>query len=237
MIYCFDLDGTICTMTHNNKYDQAKPIDLMVTAINELYLQGHTIKIFTARGASSGIDWTDMTKNQLHTWKLQYHELIMNKKPSYDIYIDDKAYNVEFWKSNLMYKKRGVIAGNFDIMHPGYIHMFKEAKTVCNHLTILLHIDPSTERSNKLKPILDKEDRTNILLAIKYIDVVITYSTEKDLENILKNYNFDIRIIGDDYINKDYTGKSNCRETYFVQRNHGWSTTKFKNLIKESIIT
>lgn len=235
MIYCFDLDGTICTMTYDNNYENAQPIPIMVEAVNKLYNENNYIKIFTARGASTGIDWTNLTKDQLLSWKINYHELIMNSKPSYDIFIDDKAYNVDEWKNKFVSKKTGVITGSFDVIHPGYIDMFEQAKTVCNHLTVLLHTDPSTERPNKIKPILSTKDRSKILLSIKYIDNIIEYTTETELEDLLKNNNFDIRILGEDYINKEYTGKNLCNETFFIKRDHGWSTTKFKNLIKESL--
>jgi hypothetical protein len=97
MIYCFDLDGTICTLTKDNNYTEAQPYNYMVDKINELY-ENNIIKIFTARGASSGVDWTDVTIKQLERWGLKYHELIMNKKPSFDLLVDDKAINAEQWK-------------------------------------------------------------------------------------------------------------------------------------------
>tara|TARA_Y100001937_G_C7062554_1_gene304438 strand:- start:270 stop:593 length:324 start_codon:yes stop_codon:yes gene_type:complete len=97
MIYCFDIDGTICTLEPNSDYASAKPFPFMIQKINELYDAGHTIKFFTARGCNSGIDHTELTAQQLRDWKVRYHELIMNKKPHYDLLIDDKAVNVESW--------------------------------------------------------------------------------------------------------------------------------------------
>ena len=114
--------------------------------------------------------------------------------------------------------------------------MFKEAKKYCNHLTIALHRDPTIERKNKIKPILECEDRKNILLSIKYIDKIIEYDTELDLFNILKENNFDVRILGDDYKNNNATGQHLCKEIIYVDRKHGWSTTKIKNKIYESIL-
>lgn len=235
MIYCFDLDGTLCMLSNKNNYIEALPIPFMIDAVNKLYNNGHYIKIFTARGASSGIDWTVLTKQQLIDWNIKHHELIMNSKPSYDILVDDKAYNADFWKNNFLPIKKGVITGNFDIIHPGYVDMLIQAKTVCNHLTILLHKDPSIQRPEKLKPILSIEDRKKMLLSIKYIDAILEYETEEDLQKLLEKYKFDVRILGTDYIDTEYTGKDCCEETFFVNRGHGWSTTKFKNLIKESI--
>lgn len=234
MIYCFDLDGTICSLTENNNYVNALPFLHVIEKINKLFEQ-HTIKIFTARGASSGIDWTDLTIKQLQNWNLKYHELIMNKKPTYDVFIDDKAYNVEEWIKNNIDIKKGVIAGCFDVIHPGYIKMFKEAKQHCNHLTIALHDDPSIERKEKLKPILSLEERKEILLSIKFVDDVKTYRSESDLLDILNKNLFHIRFLGDDYYHKNYTGKNICKEVIFINRVHGWSSTKFKKAIAETI--
>jgi glycerol-3-phosphate cytidylyltransferase len=125
----------------------------------------------------------------------------------------------------------GIIAGSFDIIHQGYILMFKEAKINCDNLTVALHSDPTIERPFKIKPILSLQDRIEILKSIRYIDNVVTYDTELDLINLLKN-RWDIRFLGDDYKEKNYTGKDLPINIYFINRDHGWSTTKFKNLIK-----
>ena len=95
MIYCFDIDGTICSSVENSRYEQAKPFPKMVRKINELYNSGHTIKIMTARGCVSGKDWSDFTKRQLEDWGVQHHELIMNQKPHAHVFVDDKAINAE----------------------------------------------------------------------------------------------------------------------------------------------
>lgn len=95
MIYIFDIDGTICTLVKNAEYQKAKPFKERIEKVNELFKNGHTIKLFTARGSSTGIDWTNKTKEQLKDWSVKYHQLIMNKKPHGDIFIDDKAINAE----------------------------------------------------------------------------------------------------------------------------------------------
>ena len=82
---------------------------------------------------------------------------------------------------------KGVIAGNFDVIHPGYVKTFKECKENCDHFTILLHSDPTIERPNKLKPILNTDERIEILSSIKYIDEIQVYTYEKELIEILKN--------------------------------------------------
>jgi glycerol-3-phosphate cytidylyltransferase len=129
----------------------------------------------------------------------------------------------------------GVIAGNFDVIHPGYIYMFDECKTNCKEFVVLLHEDPTLERPEKCKPILSVEERTNILLSIKTIDNVITYKTELDLYEILKEMNPGVRFLGDDYIGKSFTGDDLEIPIHYLNRDHGWSTTKYKTLIAESL--
>ena len=98
MIYCFDIDGTICTSVENSQYELAEPFEDMVKAIRDLYNSGHTIKIITARGSVSGKDWGEFTAIQLEKWGIKYHELIMYKKPHADIFVDDKAMNVSSFR-------------------------------------------------------------------------------------------------------------------------------------------
>jgi len=95
-------------------------------------------------------------------------------KPNADIFIDDKGINVEEWKKTQPQKK-GIVAGAFDIMHPGYTRMFSFAKQHCNHLTVALHTNPTTERSWKMTPVQSVEDRKEILLSLKDVDEVVTY--------------------------------------------------------------
>jgi hypothetical protein len=92
-VYCFDIDGTICNQVQGD-YRLAVPNSDRIRKINELAHLGHTIKIFTARGSKSGLDWAQETKNQLEEWGLIYHELILGK-PHADLYIDDKAIHSE----------------------------------------------------------------------------------------------------------------------------------------------
>lgn len=89
MIYIIDIDGTICE-SNNSDYFKSKPIYERIRKINKLFDDGHTIIYWTARGAVSGKDWSDFTKNQLNEWKCKYTELRMNK-PHYDFWVDDKS--------------------------------------------------------------------------------------------------------------------------------------------------
>ena len=237
MRYCFDIDGTICNTpldkTGKPDYLNAKPNNFIKQKINELYEQGNYIIFQTARGKSSGKDWTELTKSQLKNWGFKYNELFkMFCKPTADIFIDDKGINAEDWIKCLP-KKKGITAGAFDILHPGYIRLFKEAKLYCNHLTVALHDDPSQERLYKLSPVQSIEERKEILNAIKYIDDVVVYKMEATFIKFLDDY--DIRFLGTDYINGNYSAKNHKIEICWVDRNHDYSTTKLKNSIYDSI--
>ena len=134
-----------------------------------------------------------------------------------------------------MNSKIGVIAGNFDVIHPGYVYMFNECKKYCDTLLLLLHEDPSLERPRKIKPILDIDERNMILSSFKQIDQIITYKTESDLHEILMDKKIDVRFLGDDYRDKSFTGDDLNIPIHYLDRSHGWSTTKFKKLIAETL--
>ena len=240
-IYCFDLDETLCN-TLEKDYKNSTPIIEMVDRANYLYEQGNIIKIFTARGMgefSGDIGkvndaYYKLTKTQLEKWGVKYHEIHFGKQ-SFDYFIDDKTLTIDQFKS--MVKPRvGFIAGTFDVMHPGYIEMFKFMKNNCDYLIVGLHKDPSLERDTKLKPVLSTEERKEMLLSLRYVNQVIEYQIESELIEILKNNKIDIRFLGDDYIDKRYTGKDLPIDIKLIDRSHGWSTTKYKISISESLI-
>lgn len=95
MIYCFDIDGVLCTSTEGD-YPAAQPRPEIIGQVNRLYAQGHRVTLYTARGATTGIDWRALTERQLRDWGVRYHELRMGK-PTADVYIDDKAVNLSDW--------------------------------------------------------------------------------------------------------------------------------------------
>jgi len=240
MNYCFDLDGTICDTPLRKEdlkpgYLESVPFPYMVEQVNRLYDEGHKIIIMTARGRGSGIDWTGLTIEQLDRWGVKYHELEpMFHKPTADLFIDDKGINVEDWKKTLPPKK-GIIAGAFDVIHPGYIKMFKDAKTYCNHLTVALHLDPSIERDVKLKPVHTKEERREILLALEDIDDVVFYEVENQFLNYLRSGEYNVRFLGTDYLKGNYTGKDISIDIVWLSRDHDYSTTRLKTLIYNSV--
>lgn len=130
---------------------------------------------------------------------------------------------------------KGVIAGSFDVLHPGYIKMFKEAATKCDCLIVLLQSDPTIERPEKLKPILSYEERKEMLMELESVCGVIKYTYEAQLLDLLKTGDFNIRFLGDDYFNKPFTGDHLNIPIYYINRSHGWSTTKFKQLIIKTV--
>lgn len=132
--------------------------------------------------------------------------------------------------------KIGFVAGCFDIIHPGYVRLFKDAKEICDHLIVAVQKDPTLERPDKLPPVLPIGLRIEILEAIKYVDGIATYSTEKDLLQLLVNLKPDIRILGSDYANGDkaITGSELQIPIYIHQRSE-WSSTYFKQLICKSM--
>ena len=131
--------------------------------------------------------------------------------------------------------KKGFIAGNFDVIHPGYIKMFNECNNNCDHFTVLLHSDPSIERPNKLKPILTLDERIEVLSSIKFINDIKSYTYETELYDLIKKGGYSVRFLGDDYRNKSFTGDDLNIYIHYLNRDHGWSTTKFKNLISKTI--
>lgn len=130
---------------------------------------------------------------------------------------------------------KGVIAGNFDVLHPGYIKMFNEAAANCDCLIVLLQTDPTIERPEKLKPVLSVEERKEMLFSLKAVCDIILYTYEAQLLDILKMGEFDIRFLGDDYIGKSFTGDHLAIPIHWIKREHGWSSTKFKELIANSV--
>jgi len=142
-----------------------------------------------------------------------------------------------------MKKIIGFTAGNFDLLHPGYIITFEEAKKHCDKFIVFLQDDPSLHRKSKYKPVISLYNRYKALMAIRYIDEVYTYQTEEELVHLIKYFKPDIRILGEDYIwegkdgkAKQFTGDDLPPKVIFTSRSHEWSTTKLKDLITKQTI-
>ena len=143
--------------------------------------------------------------------------------------------------------KIGFTASTFDLLHAGHISMLREAKSVCDYLICGLQVDPSYDRIEKNKPIQTLVERYTQLHAVGYVDEIIPYQSEADLLDIIDMYPIDVRIIGEEYRNKDYTGKSECTmlgiEIHYNERNHRFSSSDLRQRVideqnngKQSII-
>lgn len=95
MIYCFDIDGTICTNTEGD-YENAEPFESVISKVNNLFNEGNIIYFYTARGATTGINWREITEKQLNKWNVKYHKIFFGK-PTADLYVDDKCVNIKDW--------------------------------------------------------------------------------------------------------------------------------------------
>jgi len=125
----------------------------------------------------------------------------------------------------------GFTCSCFDLLHAGHILMLKEAKTQCDYLIVGLQTDPTIDRATKNKPVQSITERFIQLEAVKYIDEIVVYASEDDLIQILKAYNIDVRILGEDYKDKPFTGNDLPMEIYFNKRTHKYSTTELRNRI------
>ena len=134
--------------------------------------------------------------------------------------------------------KTGITFSTFDLLHAGHIAMLAEAKSVCDYLICGLHIDPQVERPNKNQPIQSIVERYIQLSSVEYVDEVIPYNLEKDLHDILLTYPIDIRIIGADYKDTEFSGKDICLtegiEIYYNERSHNFSSTELRQRIQQA---
>ena len=125
--------------------------------------------------------------------------------------------------------KVGITASTFDLLHAGHVAMLREAKTACDYLICALQNDPSADRPEKNPPIQNIVERQAQLAAVKYVDEILVYNTEKELLDILGMYQIDVKIMGEEYRDKEFTGKDLCRqrdiEFYFNKRDHRFSST------------
>ena len=133
-------------------------------------------------------------------------------------------------------KPVGFTCSTFDLLHAGHILMLAEAKSICDYLIVGLQIDPSIDRPNvKNKPVQSIVERFVQLSAVKFVDEIIVYQTEKDLEDMLMFLPITIRIIGEEYKDKEFTGKQICEQRnvqiFYNQRKHSFSTTELRNRV------
>ena len=133
--------------------------------------------------------------------------------------------------------KKGFTCGAFDLLHAGHVLMLQEAKTVCDYLIVGLQTDPSLDRREKNQPVQSLLERQIQLSAIKYVDEIVIYEHEIELEMIFSALPIDIRIIGSDYMHKNFTGKDICEEKsielYYNKRDHQFSSSELRRQINE----
>ena len=129
----------------------------------------------------------------------------------------------------------GFTCSSFDLLHAGHVAMLRDAKAHCDYLICGLQVDPSLDRSNKNSPVQTIVERYSQLNAVGYVDEIIPYVTEQDLEDILAMYQIDLRILGEEYRDKDFTGKDICRkrgiQLYFNERSHRFSSSDLRNRV------
>ena len=133
--------------------------------------------------------------------------------------------------------KIGFTCSAFDLLHAGHVAMLREAKDHCDYLICGLQVDPTLDRPTKNKPVQTVVERHAQLAAVRYVDEVIPYVTEADLEDILAMYPINVRILGEEYRDKDFTGRDICKkrgiELYFNRREHRFSTSDLRNRVIE----
>jgi len=130
---------------------------------------------------------------------------------------------------------KGITFSTFDLLHAGHIAMLREAKSQCDYLICGLQVNPARDRSEKNSPVQTLVERWMQLQAVKYVDEIIPYESEIDVEDILKMLDVDIRIIGQEYKEGKFTGRAICSargiEIYYNKRDHRFSTSDLRDRV------
>ena len=131
----------------------------------------------------------------------------------------------------------GFTASAFDLLHAGHVQMLREAKEQCDYLVVGLQTDPTLDRTDKNPPVQTIVERYTQLKGIEYVNEIIPYGTEQDLEDILTMYHIHVRVIGEEYRDREFTGKDICNklgiDIYFNKRNHRFSTSDLRKRVCE----
>ena len=134
-------------------------------------------------------------------------------------------------------RRVGFTCSTFSLLHAGHIMMLRVAKDVCDYLIVGLQSDPTIDRPEKNKPVESLVERQMRLQGCRYVDEIIVYDTESDLVDILQSYPIDVRILGEEYRHKDFTGRDECKargiELHFNKRNHRFSSSDLVRRIIE----
>lgn len=127
----------------------------------------------------------------------------------------------------------GFTCGAFDLLHAGHIVMLKEARSKCDHLIVGLQTDPSIDRQNKNQPVQSVYERYIQLSAVRYVDEIIPYDTEQSLIDLLESTPIDIRFVGEDYIDRNFTGDYLPIKVMYTNRKHSFSSTNLRKKVKD----
>jgi glycerol-3-phosphate cytidylyltransferase len=134
-------------------------------------------------------------------------------------------------------KRVGITFSAFDLLHAGHIKMLEEAKRQCDYLIVGLQTDPTLDRPDKNRPAQTVVERYIQLKGCKFVDEIVPYATEQDLDDILRSFKIDVRIIGDEYKEKNFSGRAYCEEKgiklYFNQRDHRFSSSGLRRVVAE----
>lgn len=133
--------------------------------------------------------------------------------------------------------KVGITFSAFDLLHAGHIKMLEEAKNECDYLIVGLQTDPTLDRPEKNSPSQTVVERYIQLKGCRFVDEIVPYATEQDLEDILRSFKIDVRIIGDEYREKNFTGRTYCEQKgialYFNVRDHRFSSSNLRKEVAE----
>lgn len=134
--------------------------------------------------------------------------------------------------------KIGITASTFDLLHAGHIEMLREARAQCDYLICALQIDPSVDRSEKNAPVQTIVERYTQLQAVRFVDEIVPYLHETDLEDILEMRQIHVRILGEEYRETDFTGRDICKrrdiDLYFNKRDHRFSSSGLRRRVKDA---
>ena len=129
----------------------------------------------------------------------------------------------------------GFTCSTFDLLHAGHITMLEEAKHHCDYLIVGLQNDPTLDRPEKNAPVQTIVERQIQLAAVKYVDEIVVYNTEQDLVDLLLTLPIDVRVLGDEYKSKDFTGKDIAKQRgskiVYNGRDHSFSSTSLRKRV------
>lgn len=131
--------------------------------------------------------------------------------------------------------KVGITFSAFDLLHAGHVKMLEEARRQCDYLIVGLQTDPTIDRPEKNKPTQTVVERYIQLKGCRFVDEIIPYTTEQDLEDILRAFKVDVRIVGDEYKEQNFTGRTYCEEKeielHFNTRHHRFSSSELRKQV------